>query len=162
MKRIGDLQLYVGVKEEFNSAKINGMKIVVALNRASGFITHQSLVGWTGKWCPKDHPNYLVYEEDDIIALNMIDGDDYRYISDDMINPALEFIKSNLDDNYKVFIYCSLGKSRSPSIVLMYLLESGLIKKDNDCFDTFRNEFYSNYNPRKGVKDYIINKYLNT
>ena len=45
-----------------------------------------------------------------------------------MINPALEFIHEHLNNKEDVFIYCSLGESRSPSIALMNLLEYKLLK----------------------------------
>lgn len=50
------------------------MKIVCALNRANGFVTHQSQVGWSGRGCDKDNPHYLYKEDVDAIYLNMIDG----------------------------------------------------------------------------------------
>ena len=59
MKKIGNLELYVGTKEEYSNAVVKGMKIVCALNRATGFVTHQSKVGWQGRGCNKDNPNYL-------------------------------------------------------------------------------------------------------
>lgn len=155
MIQIKDLSLFVGTKEEYFSAKQKGMKIVCALNRANGFVTHQSVVGWQGKGCNKDSPYYLFKREEDAIYLNMIDGVDPKYVNDEMINPALDFIHQHLSNGQEVFVYCSLGESRSPSIALMYLLEHNLIKKNDNTLNLFRSEYYTSYNPKSGNLLYI-------
>jgi protein-tyrosine phosphatase len=76
-------------------------------------------------------------------------------VNDEMINPALDFIQQHLNSGSEVFIYCSLGESRSPSIALMYLLENNLIEKSADTFDVFRNNYCSNYQPKMGNLLYI-------
>ena len=90
----------------------------------------------------------------------MIDGEDAKYVSDDMINPALEFIHKNLSNGEKVFVYCSLGESRSPSIALMYLLEQNIIELNSiDIFSEFKKDFYPKYNPKNGNKNYILHRW---
>lgn len=159
MQQIGNWNIYVGTKEEYQHAVSKSMKIVCALNRVAGFVTHQSVVNWSGKGCNKDNPYYLFKRTDDAIYLNMIDGDNPEYISDDMINAALDFIKKALDKSDNVFIYCSLGESRSPSIALMYLLENGLIEPKNAITD-FKSRYYNNYSPKRGNLEYIQNRWL--
>ena len=155
MTRIGDLKLYVGSKEEQRFASQKGMKIVCALNRASGYVTHQSVVGWSGRGCNSDNPYYLFKREPDAIYLNMIDGDDPKYVNDEMINPALDFIHKHLQSGNEVFIYCSLGESRSPSIALMYMLEHGLIERNSNTINLFRTKYYPNFTPKNGNLLYI-------
>ncbi len=159
MKQIKNLPLFVGRKEEYSVAQSEGMKIVCALNRAKGFVTHQSVVGWQGRGCNSDHPHYLYKREADAIYLNMIDGNDPKYVNDAMIDPALDFIHQHIAMKNKVFIYCSLGESRSPSIALMYLLENNLIKKSNQTLDIFKAEIYPNYQPKNGNLLYIKNRW---
>lgn len=159
MEKIGNLNLYVGTKEEYSSAKAQGMKIVCALNRANGYVTHQSEVGWQGRGCNPNNPHYYFKETDDAIFLNMIDGDNPKYVNDVMINPALNFIKNNLEQGFTVFVYCSLGESRSPSIALMYLLENGLISTEN-AIEEFRDNYYSKYAPKYGNLGYIQQRWL--
>ncbi|WGK70387.1 dual specificity protein phosphatase family protein [Candidatus Haliotispira prima] len=159
MQKIGNWNIYVGTKEEHQQAVSEGMKIVCALNRASGFVTHQSVVGWSGRGCNKDNPHYLFKQTNNAIYLNMIDGDNPAYVNDDMVNSALSFIKSSLDNNEIVFIYCSLGESRSPSIALMYLLENELIEKKN-VITEFKSRYYNDYLPKRGNLEYIQNRWL--
>jgi hypothetical protein len=161
MQKIANLNIYVGTKEEYHTALSQNMKIVCALNRVNGFVTHQSQVGWSGRGCDKDHPCYLYKKEADAIYLNMIDGDDPKYVSDVMINAALGFMKKHLDNDETIFVYCSLGESRSPSIALMYMLEHGLIDVNNNVLVDFRDNFYANYQPKRGNAQYIVNRWLN-
>lgn len=155
MIQIKDTKIFVGTKEQYHFAKQKGMKIVCALNRANGFVTHQSIVGWQGRGCNPDNPYYLFKRENDAIYLNMIDAEDPKYVNDEMINPALDFIQQHLNAGNEVFIYCSLGESRSPSIALMYLLENNLIEKNANTFNVFRNNYYQNYLPKAGNLLYI-------
>lgn len=60
MQQIGKWNIYVGTKEEYKVAINKGMKIVCALNRAKGYVTHQSVVGWEGRGCNKDNPYYFL------------------------------------------------------------------------------------------------------
>lgn len=145
--------LFVGTKEEYQIAKEKGMKIVCALNRCTGFPSHQSAVGWSGRGCDPQSPYYLYKEEKDVIYLNMIDGDNPDYVNDDMVNAALSFIKRHLSAGESVFIYCSLGESRGPSIALLYMLENNLIEKINPI-QQFKSQ-YPEYNPRNGNLLYI-------
>jgi hypothetical protein len=155
MIQIKDIALFVGVKEQYNMARQRGMKIVCALNRANGFVTHQSVVGWQGRGCDPRHPHYLFRRDTDAIYLNMIDGDDPKYVNDAMINPALDFMKEHITNGNSVFVYCSLGESRSPSLALMYLLENNLIEKSANTFQIFKREYYPNYQPKNGNLLYI-------
>ncbi len=155
MKQIGDLKLYIGTKEEYAKAHGNGMKIVCAMNQANGFVSHRSIVGWHGKGCDPLHPNYFFKRNENAIYLNMIDAEDPKYVNDQMINPALDFIHQHITEGNEVFVYCSLGESRSPSIVLMYLLEYKLIEKSDNPIDYFKNNYYPKYQPKKGNLLYI-------
>jgi len=159
MIQIQNTNLFIGSKEDYGIATQRGMKIVCALNRASGFVTHQSVVGWQGKGCNPDNPFYLFKREDDAIYLNMIDGEDPKYVNDGMINAALDFIQHHLNNDNEVFVYCSLGESRSPSIALMYLLENNMIEKTTNTIDIFRSNFYPNYTPKNGNLLYIKNRW---
>ncbi len=159
MRQIKGLQLYVGTKEEYQTARQKGMKIVCALNRANGFVTHQSVVGWQGRGCNPDSPYYLFKRDPDAIYLNMIDGENPKYVNDEMIDPALNFIHEHLSNDNVVFVYCSLGESRSPSIALMYLLENNLIERNSNTINLFKREYYPMYNPKNGNLLYIKNRW---
>lgn len=71
MIQIKETQIFVGEKEEYHLARQKGMKIVCALNRANGFVTHQSVVGWSGRGCNPDNSYYLFKQEADAIYYNL-------------------------------------------------------------------------------------------
>ena len=142
MKQIKDTLLFVGTKEEHFDAIQKNMKIVCAMNQAKDFVSHKTVVGWQGR-CNPNHPNYLFKKEENAIYLNMIDTEDPKFVNDEMINPALDFIHQKITSGNEVFIYCSLGESRSPSIALMYLLENGLIEKSHKTIEIFKNDYYA-------------------
>lgn len=158
MVQIGNIELYVGTKEEARLAFSQGMKVVIALNRAKGFITHQSIVGWSGRGCNKDNPYYLFKVTDEYIALNLIDTEKSEYINEELIDNALAFIDTNLKKGEKVFIYCSLGESRSPSIALMYLLHYQNFGSPNSI-NRFKQDYYPKYSPKLGFINYIKNRW---
>ena len=85
----------------------------------------------------------------------MIDGDNPMYVNDEMINPALDFIHQHLKNDSEVFVYCSLGESRSPSIALMYMLEHELIKKGVETITFFRTNYYPDFAPKNGNLQYV-------
>lgn len=155
MKKLGDHLIYIGVKEEYGLAINRSMKIICALNRSKGFVTHQSVVGWEGRGCNPLSPYYLYMRDYDAIYLNMIDGDKPEYVSDIMVNAALNFIDHWIGGGSEVFIYCSLGESRAPSIALMYLLENNLIERSENTFKIFKEKYCRSYNPRCGNLLYI-------
>ncbi|MEA2015462.1 MAG: dual specificity protein phosphatase family protein [Actinomycetota bacterium] len=159
MVKIGETNIYVGTKEEYQTARQKGMKIVCALNRAKGYVSHQSVVGWSGKGCNKNNPHYLFKQQQNAIYLNMFDTNNPQHIKHEMINKTLSFMHNNLQNNEKVFVYCSKGESRAPSIALMYMLEYNLVDKNNKPLTTFKNKLYPAYKPKKGIYLYIKNRW---
>jgi predicted protein tyrosine phosphatase len=72
------------------------------------------------------------------------------------IRPALDFAHSHLARKRKVLIHCITGLSRSPAIILLYLLKyTDLLPKTN-IFDTIFSfsEIYPLYNPNDGLFTY--------
>ena len=77
MRQIKDISLFVGVKEQYTTARNKGMKIVCALNRSNGFVTHQSVVGWQGKGCDPRHPIQLVFSKVNITRTTSLKTETY-------------------------------------------------------------------------------------
>jgi predicted protein tyrosine phosphatase len=72
------------------------------------------------------------------------------------IGPALDFAHSQLARRRKVLIHCIAGLSRSPAIVLLYLLKyTDLLPKTNifDAIFSF-SEIYPLYDPNDGLFPY--------
>lgn len=161
MRKVLDLELYIGSKEEVVDAMRRGFSIVSAMNRAGNYHSHQKMIGWTGRGCDQSHPEYLYGIRGNWLALNMIDCDNPDYYHNDMIDAALDFIDSELSSGKKVLVHCSLGESRAPSIAFLYLLHKGLIA--NTDFRSSLDEFlrvYEKYQPKLGLIGYIQRRFF--
>jgi predicted protein tyrosine phosphatase len=147
--------LYIGNQDdyEFNVKGNDEWAIVHACKEPY----HRSLLGYTGRGAPKNHPEYLFARRNNRLFLNIVDVDSPDYIAKDIIDTALGFINEVLVNNTKCLVHCNQGESRSPSIGFLYLAANNVLSKD---FDTAENEFrklYPTYNPKNGIRGFIIN-----
>lgn len=121
---------------------------------------HKQIVGYTGN-LEHNHPEYLCAErtEEKIMALNMIDAPDAKYFSYRMVLYGINFIARNLNDGNSVIVVCNHGKSRSPSMCLLYLMAHGDIDLDDSIETVFEKykQIAPEWEPNKGIKDFCIN-----
>lgn len=117
---------------------------------------HRNLLGYTGRGCPKDSPEYLYAERGNRLFMNIVDAPKSIFFDKGMINKALDFILQKRNEGLKVLIHCNEGFSRSPSIALLYLIKHNLIKGDTleDCEAEFL-KLYPNYNPGTGMRGFV-------
>lgn len=121
---------------------------------------HYSLFGWDLKFNkpPKDHQHYLIYEEAHEISVNLVDGASclFDWFGVHGFTHLMDFIDRELASNRKVLIHCDKGRSRSPSLALLYL--SRRIKTiPGHSFSVAMYEFkkqYPAYNPN-GIAEFI-------
>lgn len=121
---------------------------------------HRKLLGYTGRGAPKEHPEYLLARRGTRLFLNLVDAADPAYIPKELIDSALEFILEALNANMRCLVHCNLGESRSPSIGFIYLVNNGLLTQKE--FSSAESEFqaiYPNYNPKAGIRNFIINNW---
>lgn len=151
-------RLYVGPIDMLELARERGYAIVGAckypLHQMNARLSDQDKDGYL-KITP-DEPEYYYAKREHAIYLNLINGDKKDYISDKMINAALEFIDFHRKYNENVFITCNKGRSRSPSIALMYLIWTGYFS-DLTEFSEVEKAFkhlYPPYMPNKGINEY--------
>lgn len=82
---------------------------------------HRAALGYTGQGAPKGDPEYLFAHRDGSIALNLIDGPDPAMIPREAITEALRAIQHNITNGRKVLVHCNQGRSRSPTIALLWM-----------------------------------------
>lgn len=159
MKRIID-RLYVGTVDDIPAA--TGFSILGAckepLHRKHARLKGASEEGYLGKAMPKDEPEYLYAEREHALYLNLVDARDSKYIPDECICKALDFIYNENADGHNVLIVCNKAESRSPSIALMCLIDFGFFMESenfDEVLSIFKKNFYRNYNPSKGMLDYV-------
>jgi hypothetical protein len=117
--------------------------------------------GYVGNLSPSQKEYLVAYRpERHTMALNLIDADDPGYIPEKAIKVCLVFVHSELKKGRKVALVCNKGKSRSPSIALMYLCKytdyfKGCVEP-SEYFDKFR-EACPKYDPRNGMLEFTEN-----
>ena len=117
---------------------------------------HRAALGYTGQGAPKGHPEYLFAHRDGSIALNLIDGPEPAMIPREAITEALRSIQHNITNGRKVLVHCNQGRSRSPTISLLWMCL--YTTKFDDCdFDQAVarfTEIYPAFAPAAGMAGY--------
>ena len=116
---------------------------------------HRKAVGYSGRAPEDNHPEYLIAYRERKIILNMIDPPTGKYFDNILFESSLDFINEHLKNNKKILINCNQGKSRSPSIGLLYLATKRKIRNDN--YDSAKEDFqkiYPDYEP-SGIKEFL-------
>lgn len=155
-------RLYVGTADEVPFAQQNMFSILGAckepLHRQHAKLRGTDIEGYLGRAMPKDEPEYLYAEREHALYCNLIDAPDPKYISDEIINKALDFIDVELAQERNVLIACNKAESRSPSIALMYMIKLRYFCRlwsFDEVYDEFKRMVYPHYNPGKGMAQYV-------
>lgn len=141
--------LYVGSEDDVPKAKERGYAILTCAK--DGKVSHRGLLGYTSMGAPKG-PEYLAARRKDHLYLNMVDADSPEFFPDKLIDTGLDFITENLDKNKPVLVQCVEGKSRSASLVLLWLYLAGKLHTNyNEAVKQFRR-IYPDYDPADGIR----------
>ncbi len=121
---------------------------------------HQKALGYS-KSLSNTHPNYLIYETENNLFLNLVDmpREFMPKFTDPIMKTALQFIDKNIR-NQKVLVHCNQASSRSPSIALLWLAVNNHIS--NLSYSSAKNEFiklYPIYQPGLGIELYLQNNW---
>lgn len=123
---------------------------------------HRDALGYTERGAPPNHPEYLVAKRPGELMLNLVD---MKSISPQYTNPIVEAAFEAIDDNLsadlehgkKILIHCNEGKSRAPTIALLWLGRE-LDEFQSLSFDAaaaqFTQALYPEYDPGIGMANY--------
>ena len=170
MKQIIE-NLYVGSMEDYNALGpgILCYSLLGAckepLHRRYAKIQGAEQEGYTGRSMPKGEPEYLFAHRSHALYLNLIDARTMDFIPKPVIFEGLKFISKERHEGRKVLIVCNKGESRSPAIAFMYLMLCGrisadLFRKFEDAENYFRENYYPEYNPGNGIREFTEYYYL--
>ncbi len=118
---------------------------------------HREAVGYTGRACDREHPEYLFAFRGERLCLNMVDAPKPEFFSEAMVTAGLNFIESRLGAGLKVIVNCNQGGSRAPGIALLYLRVRQEMYGDmsfEEAEDFFRG-IYPAYQPAGGIRGYL-------
>ena len=154
-----DTSLYVGDINDSRGLSETNWAVVHATQTI-----HYQIFGWnrTNNKPNKNHPNYIIYEKDNHLSLNWVDGGSYLYnwSGPDTFIKVLDFIDKWIPGK-NVLVHCDQGFSRSPTLCLLYLAKrKSLIS--NNSYNEAKKDFlkmYPNFNPG-GIGDYVNENWL--
>jgi len=147
--------LWIGMAQDYESRVhgVSGWNVVHACKEPY----HRRELGYITKSAPKGHPEYLIARREHRLILNLVDAANPAYIPKEIMDAAIQFIHSSLEDRKKVLVHCNLGVSRAPSIGLLYLAKytDKLPKEFLQAEQAFRL-IYPLYMPSDGICGFLI------
>lgn len=119
---------------------------------------HRLFVGYKGRGCPKDSPEYLWALRGGRLALNLVDGDDPQWVPDGAVDAALEHVSRWLEEG-PVLLHCNRGASRSPVIGMLWMRSRGLLPEDFAAAEERFRTLYPPYAPARGMRLYAMGRW---
>ena len=125
---------------------------------------HRQFVGYTGRGCPKDSPEYLFARRGNRMALNMVDAKSPEFFSYEMVKAELDFLEEGYNAGKKLLIHCNRGESRSPSLAMLFVCKRAMpaIASGTDGQFTFKEaenlirQYYPSYAPADGIRGHLM------
>jgi predicted protein tyrosine phosphatase len=141
--------LYIGAKNA-----CQGRQSEFATVHACKHPCHKNAVGFSGRSPDKSNPHYLYKREESDLFLNMVDADEPKFFGDELFEQAMGFMAEQWEIGSDILVHCSKGRSRAPSIGLLFLAsQRGEISTDS--FEDARRDFeemYPAYAPNSGIE----------
>jgi len=126
---------------------------------------HRQAVGYSGRACSKDHPEYLLARRGSRLILNLVDTDNPDWIHPSIVDAAMQFIDDNINNGIRVLVHCNQGRSRSAGLGMLYLARAGVfLGMDFLNAETKYRQIYAPYAPAGGMRGYLMRnwaKYCN-
>lgn len=151
--------LFVGAAADVAQFDKNGIPDGWHVITAARDPWHRDALGYYGqRGAPKDSPEYLIAHRPNRTILNLVDVADPAYIRDEIIDVALGTIDMHLAAGEKVLIHCNEGKSRAPTIAMLWMTKNGLLNSGDenweaDILPMFESK-YPDYAPAEGMRLY--------
>lgn len=157
--------LFVGNKHDFyfleDDVKFSFCLCAKTFHKKFAKLKGETQIGYIGNMS-KDEPEYLIAirPELDVLAVNLIDVDDIKYQSKQIIDKCLNFIETQLKGaNRKVLIACDQGQSRSAGVAFIYLMQKNIFencKTYEEAYLEFK-KIYPYEEMKNGIKQHTMN-----
>jgi hypothetical protein len=144
-------RLYVGDEEDAPKALEQGFAVASMCKECP--VGHRAMVGYTTLGAPSGEGYYHAQKGKHFTA-NLIDVENPDFIPEDVINPALDFIKKYYDKGDKVLIHCEQGRSRGPTTCMMFLRSIGEFPYSFKVSYKIFKTLYPKLDPGKGIEIY--------
>lgn len=118
---------------------------------------HRQAVGYAGRACSKDHPEYLFARRGNRLMLNLVDVDNPDWVHPFIVDTAIQFIDDHLEKGIKVLIHCNQGCSRSAGLGMLYLSHVGKFSRmDFSAAEIEYKKIYAPYAPAGGIHGFMM------
>jgi protein tyrosine phosphatase len=100
--------------------------------------------------------NKNVKEFDDELYINWVDLPDSKSFDLNTFNNALSWMKEKYSENVNLFVHCNWGQSRSPTLVMVFMVKVLKVLPDNffDALEEFRI-LYPDYITPSGISSFV-------
>jgi hypothetical protein len=152
-------KLYIGTWSDYETI-VSGQPGWAIVHACKQY--HRSAVGYKLWNVPRHHPEYMLARRENRIMLCLLDLPVSRFIKKEMIDQTLDFIDEAYGSGLKVMIHCMAGRSRSPSITMLYLA-TRLHVLSRDSFEAAEEQFrrvYPRYHPNRGIREHVRQHWL--
>ncbi len=146
--------LYIGNRVDYETF-VSGQQGWAIVHACRSY--HRMAVGYRVWSVGKRHPDYLVARRDNRLMLCLLDLPFTAPISKTMIERTLDFIDTMREEGHKVLVHCVHGRSRSPSITLLYMA-TRLHALPTDSLEAAEVEFrrvYPLYRPNRAIHEHL-------
>jgi hypothetical protein len=147
-------KLYIGTWNDYETI-VSGQPGWAIVHACKQY--HRNAVGYKLWNVPRHHPEYLLARRENRLMLCLLDLPVSLFIKKEMIDQTLDFIDEAYSSGLKVMIHCMYGRSRSPSITMLYLA-TRLHVLSTDSFEAAEEQFrslYPKYHPNRGIREHL-------
>lgn len=148
--------IWLGDDDDVTEAEKRGYSILACCKEGPN--GHRAMLDYHTLGAPKDK-DYLFAERSHWMALNIIDMDDPDMIPDTAIDAGLNFLKRERDSGKKVFVHCNAGRSRGPTLVLMFLRTIGEMPQSFPRAERIFRTLYDKYDPGVGMRTHARDRW---
>lgn len=146
--------LFIGTRVDYETivASQEGWAIVHACRSY-----HRMAVGYRLLSVGRRHPDYLLAHRDHRLMLCLLDLPIAAPIKKVMIDQTLDFIERQRATGKIVLVHCMQGRSRSPSITMLYMA-ARLRALPTSSLEDAEREFkrlYPRYSPQRGIREHL-------
>ena len=141
--------LWVGADEDSANAKSRGYaRLAVCKEGPDG---HRQMCDYSTPGATHNG-EYLFAKRGTWAAMNCIDVEHPEMIPTAMIIQGLKFIHAQLKAGRKILVHCNAGRSRGPSMVLMYLHAIGELPQGIERAHKIFKTIYPKFDPQRGMR----------
>jgi predicted protein tyrosine phosphatase len=148
------------IKELCKNVSVGNLDDLKFVDKSKYAIIHATKSSWLS------NKNDVIFEKGDELFVNWVDAKDQKYF--DYKGEGVSVFIKILDfiDKWaaikKVFVHCDEGKSRSPSIIMVYMAKRLKLinNKDHVFAEREFTNLYPEYFANKGISDFLFKNWF--